>query len=398
MAYGRLLAYLSARSRDIAGAEDALAGAFQAALETWPLRGVPDSPDAWLLTAARRNLLRGYRRRSVAERATPTVALMLEENAQHEAADIPDERLKLLFICAHPAIDPAARTPLMLQVVLGLDAARIASAFLVAPAAMSQRLVRAKARIRDAGIGFAVPERQELPARLDAVLSAIYAAFGAAWDGSAGGDDGGRGLASEALWLARLLVELLPDEPEAAGLLALMLFINARAGARRSSDGRFVPLGEQDVSLWSADEIAEAESILTKAAAAGRLGRYQLEAAIQSVHCQRALTGRTNWQALEQIYEGLVALAPAVGALVGRAAVRAESKGAGEALAMLDQLPAAAVSAYQPYWAVRGHVLATLSRHAEARASLMTAIGLSSDPAVRAFLIRRMNGPQPSAE
>ncbi len=207
----------------------------------------------------------------------------------------PDERLKLLFVCAHPAIDPGMHTPLMLQAVLGLDAVRIAGAFLVSPKTMGQRLVRAKTKIRDGGIRFEVPERQQLPQRLDAVLEAIYAAFGIGWDDMAGADQHGRGLTEEAIWLARVLLELMPGEAEVQGLLALMLHCEARRAARRDRDGRYVPLSEQDPKLWSLPLIEEAERHLAEASKYGRPGRFQLEAAIQSVHAERARGGRVEW-------------------------------------------------------------------------------------------------------
>ena len=212
-AYGRLVAYLSARSRDVAAAEDALAEAFAAALRVWPQSGVPDRPEAWLFTAARRQLIQAGRHRAVQTAAEPVLMLLAEERHEREPDSLPDRRLELMFACAHPAIDPAARAPLMLQAVLGLDAAHIASAFLVAPATMGQRLVRAKARIRDAGIAFVVPETNELPERLDAVLEAIYAAYGSGWEDAAGTDARRKGLTAEAIWLARLLATLLPPSP-----------------------------------------------------------------------------------------------------------------------------------------------------------------------------------------
>jgi predicted RNA polymerase sigma factor len=234
--HGRLVAFLAARSHDVAAAEDALADAFEAALETWPQSGVPQKPEAWLLTVARRRLIDNTRHVRVHTDAAPTLRAAAEE-AQELAAGIvfPDERLKLMFICAHPAIAAAACTPLMLQTVLGLDAARIASAFLVRPTAMGQRLARAKAKIRDARIRFELPEAQELPARLDSVLEAIYAAYGSGWDDVAGADPRRKGLAVEATDLGRLLLRLMPTEPEAQGLLALMLYCEARRGARRSA-------------------------------------------------------------------------------------------------------------------------------------------------------------------
>ena len=280
--YGRLLAFLAARSRDVAAAEDALADAFLAALKTWPQSGVPERPEGWLLTAARRRLIDALRHARVQADAIPTLQTAAEEARDLTSSEgvFPDERLKLLFICAHPAIDSAARTPLMLQTVLGLDAGRIASAFLLRPSAMGQRLTRAKAKIRDARIAFEVPVARELPARLDAVLEAIYAAYGSGWDDVAGADARRKGLAAEAMGLGRLLLHLLPAEPEAMGLMALMLHCEARRDARRTSDGVYVPLSEQDVAQWSRPMIEEAEQLLMAAEKAGRIGRFQLEAAV----------------------------------------------------------------------------------------------------------------------
>ncbi len=387
--YGRLVAYLAVRSHDVAAAEDALGDAFLAALKTWPNRGVPDQPEAWLLVAARRRLLDGARQAKVKTSAAHTLKL-ITVGAQAEAAlevVFPDERLKLLFICAHPAIDAAIRTPLMLQTVLGFKAAQIASAFLVAPTTISQRLVRAKAKIRDAGIGFELPDAQELPTRLDAVLAAIYAAYSNGWENVAGADPRRKGLAQEAIWLARLCVQLMPDAAEARGLLALMLHCEARRGARRTAQGAYVPLSEQDVGLWSQPLLDEAEHELAQAAKLHQLGRFQLEAAIQSTHAQRALTGRTDWQTLALLYEGLIQQSPTLGALVGHAAAIAEAKGVEPGLALLEALPSEAVSSYQPYWALSAHLLRRLGRQALARQAYTRAIGLAEDPAIRAFLV-----------
>ena len=386
--YGRLLAYLAAQSRDLTAAEDALGEAFLAALETWPRAGVPDKPEAWLLAVARRRLIDGARHARVEDVAAAALRIVVDR-AEQEASSkalFPDERLKLLFVCAHPAIDPAARTPLMLQTVLGLDAARIASAFLVAPAAMGQRLVRVKAKIRDAGIRFEIPEPRELPSRLEAVLHAIYAAYGSAWEDVAGADPRRQGLAEEAIWLGRLVTRLLPDEPEGQGLLAIMLHCEARRGARRDAAGRYVPLTRQDVALWTRPLIDEAEEILAAASKAMKAGRFQLEAAIQSVHAQRAVTGRTDWEAIPLLYEGLIRLAPTIGARVGAAAALAEAKGDDAGLAALEAIPPDAVTAYQPYWALSAHLLKRLGRPAEAREAYARAVGLSEDPAVRNFL------------
>lgn len=278
--YGRLVAMLASRSGDIAGAEDALADAFASALSVWPDRGVPDNPDAWLLTAARRNLGHMRSRATTAVAGEATVILLDEERAEGEPIPFGDDRLKLMFVCAHPAIAADVQAPLMLQTVLGLDAARIAGSFLVSPAAMGQKLVRAKVKIRGAGIAFVVPEPEVLSARTGAVLSAIYAAYGTGWEDVLGADARRKGLSEEAIWLARLVTELLPDDPEAMGLLSLMLHCEARKPARRDADGAFVALSDQDPNRWVRPMVAEAEALLRSAALHATPGRFQIEAAI----------------------------------------------------------------------------------------------------------------------
>ena len=295
--------------------------------------------------------------------------------------DFPDERLALLFVCAHPAIEPASHTPLMPQCVLGLDAARIAAAFLVAPASMGQRLSRAKAKIRAAGIRFQVPEADALADRLPTVLEAIYAAFAAGWDDWSGADPRRRGLADEAIFLARLLVGHLPAAAEARGLLALILLAAARHPARRDPQGRFVPLAAQDPASWIAPMVNEGMDQLARAAAMGRPGRFQLEAAIQAVHCVRP----TDWQAIALLYEGLCAHAPTLGAQVGRAASVGEALGPARGLDLLDRLDGA--DGYQPYWAVRAHLLAALGR--DAGPAARRAIALADDAAVKEWLAAR---------
>lgn len=387
--YGRLVAYLAIRSRDMVEAEDALSDAFRAALERWPREGIPDNPEAWLLTVARRRLADLARHAKVVNDAAPSVQQIAEAATDAAVNHIfPDERLKLLFICAHPAIDPAARTPLMLQTVLGLSGERIASEFLVKPMTMSQRLVRTKAKIRDARITFDVPEREDLPARLDAVLEAIYAAYGASWDDAIGADTQHIGLAAEAIVLARMLLQLMPDQPEAQGLLALLLYCEARRNARHGPGGEYVPLSDQDVTRWDGATIIEAEKWLQLASTCHHMGRFQLEAAIQSVHCQRAITGKTHWEAIALLYEGLVRLSPTMGAMVSRAAAIAEARGPALGLAVLEEL-APAAQTYQPYWAVRAHLLAQLHEHAGAKEAYSRAIGLSEDEQVRLFLIKQ---------
>jgi len=388
--YGRLLAFLSSRTRDVAAAEDALSDALLSALVSWPRDGVPQKPEAWLLTAARHRLIDQARRSRVRTEHAETLRLLTAESERIEPpGDFPDERLKLFFVCAHPAIDLALHAPLMLQTVLGLDAARIAQAFLVSPATMGQRLVRAKTRIREAGIPFDVPQDRDLPQRLGTVLEAIYATYGIGWDDAVGADPRGRDLAEEAIWLARVLLERLPGEPETRGLLALMLFCEARRPARRTPDGQYVPLSDQDPATWSLPAVLEAEAELAAAAKQGRLGRFQLEAAIQSVHAERRITGRTDWGAIAVFYEHLVGIAPTLGARIARAAAVAEAQGSEAGLAHLDDIEPAAVSTYQPYWAVRAHILQRLGRLAEASGAFDRAIGLTEDDAVRRFLLER---------
>ncbi|SFA99154.1 RNA polymerase sigma-70 factor, ECF subfamily [Collimonas sp. OK607] len=387
--YRRLVAFLAARSRDLAAAEDALADAFQAALQTWPSSGIPDKPEAWLLVTARRKLIDAARHNRTHNEAVPTLLAVADEayDLASHCNEFPDERLKLLFVCAHPAIDAAARTPLMLQTVLGLDAARIASAFLMKPSAMGQRLTRVKAKIREAGIAFEVPEAKGLPDRLGAVLETIYATYGTGWDNVAGADARRKGLATEAITLGRLLLQLLPAEPEVQGLLALMLNCEARRDARLSKEGNYVPLSEQDTGRWAWPLLAEAHQLLLSAEQARKIGCFQLEAAIQSEHTRRAMTGLTDWESIALLYEGLVRLAPTIGALVGRAAAVAEARGARVGWSFLETIPSESVMTYQPYWALAAHLLRMLAREDEAQAAYSHAIGLCEDPAMRAFLV-----------
>jgi RNA polymerase sigma-70 factor, ECF subfamily len=386
LSYGKLLAILASRSRDVASAEDALAEAFRSALQTWPVRGIPDNPAAWLLTTARRELGHRHRHRQVADRVKDALAMIVLAMNDAESTMIPDERLKLMFVCAHPAIDAAVQSPLMLQTVLGLDAARIAACFLASPATMGQRLVRAKTKIRDAGLAFREPDADELPARLDAVLAAIYAAYGTGWDDVNGADPARKGLREEAIWLARVAVELLPGAAEAWGLLALLLHCEARHSARRSAEGAFIPLGQQDVALWSEHMIDEAERAVQRAAALGQPGRFQIEAAIQSVHAARRVQGHTNWAALLALYDYLVSLSPTLGVKVSRAAVWIEAGYPQEALGILGGLEESSRT-YQPFWAAKGHAHLRLGNIEEARLALEMAAGLSDDEAVRSYLL-----------
>ncbi|WP_027040277.1 RNA polymerase sigma factor [Mesorhizobium ciceri] len=386
--YGKLVAWLAARTRDVAGAEDALADAFAAALERWPRTGVPEKPETWLLAVARRRRVDAVRRRLTSEAGREHLKLIAEEaEARMTEEDLPDDRLRLMFACAHPAIESSVRSPLILQTVLGFDAATIASAFLVSPATMGQRLVRAKSRIRETGIPFRVPERAELGERLDAVLEAIYAAFAEGWSDPAGTETRRRNLATEGIWLGRLVASLMPEEPEALGLLSLMLFAESRRAARRSAEGDFVPLAEQDCLLWDRALIDEAEALLSHAAAKGVIGRYQLEAAVQSAHAARRLTGRTDRAAIQELYDALLSIAGSPVVAINRAVAIAEAEGAVAGLAALYVLgDDKRLDEYQPYWAARAGLLARLGQVPQATEAYDRAIGLERDPAVRRFL------------
>jgi len=394
--YGKLVAFLAARTGDVASAEDALSEAFASALADWPRNGCPANPEAWLMTVGRRKMIdmfRGQRRSEIASEELLVMAQRLEGAAAdaERLGQIPDQRLALMFACAHPAIDAGIRAPLILQVILGLDAKAIASAFLTSPVAMGKRLGRAKEKIRQAGIPFGIPEREELPGRLDSVLEAIYAAFAEGWSDPGGTDAARRDLTEEALFLARLVTELLPEEPEALGLLALVLHAEARRRARRTAEGEFVPLGEQDPGLWDSEMIDDAEALLRRASALSALGRYQLEGALQSAHVYRCRTGHDNWLEVVQLYDALLALSGSPVVAINRALAIAEAQGASAGLkAMPDvETDGRRLSEYQPYWAARAELLARSGAHEEARRAYEMAIGLEKDPAVRRFLQRR---------
>lgn len=371
--YGRLVALLAAQSGDIGLAEDSLAGAFEEALRRWPDAGVPDNPEGWLLTVARNRLRDVWK--SAASRASAALhhdSARHDPLAEHDPLAIGDKRLELLFVCAHPAIDPAVRTPLMLQAVLGFEAAEIARAFAVPPAAMAQRLVRAKRRIKDARIPFVVPGRAAMPERLPAVLEAVYGCAALTWTG------GTESLAGEAQYLAVTLAALLDTEAEAWGLAALTTLTLAR----RQSGG-FVPLDEQDPAAWDAALIAEGEAYLRRARPEGAPGRFQLEAAIQAVHIDRRRTGATDWAALRMLYAALLEVAPTLGARVAAAVVTGRIDGPE---AGLDALPTGA-EAFQPYWAARAELLAAAGR--DAADAYARAAEMAEDAEVAAFLRAR---------
>jgi RNA polymerase sigma-70 factor (ECF subfamily) len=389
--YGKLIAYLAVRTRNVAAAEDALSEAFAAALSEWPRGGCPTNPEAWLLTVARRKLIDAARHQQRGEAVDAELQRIAPDfDVIATDADIPDQRLALLFACAHPAVDAGIHAPLMLQAVLGLDAKRIASAFLMSPSAMSKRLVRAKEKIRQAGIPFRIPALDELGVRLDAVLDAIYAAYSDGWNDPAGADIARRDLTEEAIFLARVVAQLLPREPEACGLLACMLYAQARSRARRNAEGEYIALAEQDIAVWDAAMIDEAEALLRHASSLRKVGRYQLEAALQSAHVEGRRTARPNWPAILQLHDALAALTGSPVVAINRAIALAQVHGAEAALAALPDVAAdGRLAEYQPYWATRADLLARTGADAQARDAYEIAIGLESDDAVRGFLRRR---------
>ncbi len=387
--YGRLLAWLAWQWRDIAAAEDALAEAFALALTHWPRDGVPDSPEGWLITTAKRNLLQAARRQRLAEDPALTILWPDEHAAVEEPPSVPDDRLRLMFVCAHPAIDPTVRCALMLQTVLGLDAAHIAPAFLISAEAMSKRLVRAKAKIKAAGIRFEEPAADDLAERVHAVLEAIYGAYALHWADASEGRAGE--LADEALFLAQLVAARLPQEPEALGLLALLMFCEARKPARLDAHGAFVPLDQQDTGLWDHDLIEGASECLARAAAFAAPGPFQIEAAIQAAHCHRASTGRAPWADIAVLYERLLEVAPTTGARIGHAMALAQAQeNPLTGVRLLDAIDPAAIAMHQPWWATRAYLLAAAGDAGAAAEAYTQALALTNDPTLRSYLAARL--------
>jgi RNA polymerase sigma-70 factor (ECF subfamily) len=386
LSYGRLVAILASRTGNVTAAMDALSDAVVRALEVWPLQGVPSNPEGWLIATARHRAADAGRSAARAAAATETLTLLEEERTDMGQAVTPDRILNLMFVCAHPAIEARMRTPLMLQLVLGLDARRMAGAFLIAPGTLGQRLTRARAKIEAARIGFALPEGDDLVPRLTHVLDTIYAAFTVGIDGEGAGDAKSTSLAREALWLGSLIAARMPDAPEAQALFALMLYTQARRPARVDATGCLIPLDAQDTGLWDARMMSDADMAMRLAARAPTLGRYQIEAAIAAAHGDRRHGHPTDWGTIAALYRGLAALHPTTGALTGLAAALGEAGDPAAGLAVLDTADPGLVASYQPWWAVRAHLSALAGAPGEAITCYDRAIALCADPAARAFL------------
>ena len=389
LSYGRLVAILASRTGNVTAAMDALSDAVVRALEVWPLQGVPSNPEGWLIAIARHRAADAGRSAARAAAATETLTLLEEERTDMGHAATPDRILNLMFVCAHPAIEARMRTPLMLQLVLGLDARRMAGAFLIAPGTLGQRLTRARAKIEAARIGFALPDGDDLAPRLAHVLDAIYAAFTVGIDGEGAGDAKSTSLAREALWLGSLIAARMSDAPEAQALFALMLYTQARRPARVDAAGCLIPLDAQDTGLWDARLMADADMAMRLAARAPTLGRYQIEAAIAAAHADRRHGHPTDWGAIAARYRGLAALHPTTGALTGLAAALGEAGDPAAGLAVLDTADPGHIASYQPWWAVRAHLSALAGATDQAIACFDRAIALCPDTAARAFLAKK---------
>ncbi len=374
--YGRILAYLSTRTHDIASAEDALADAFAKALTNWPKKGVPNNPDAWLLTVARNRLTDRQRHTT----KFPTVSEIPDIPAPDlNNGSLEDERLSLLMVCAHPAIAADLHTPLMLQIVLGIEAKIIAQLFLMSPTALSKRLVRAKAKIRDSGIPFHIPDAQYLPERSNVILEAIYALHSHDWL------DPADGMGEEALYLANLMCEFLPNDAEVFGLSALIAFSHARRTAR-VVEGVLVPIEQQNTEDWDDDLIAYGNRQLNHAYDLASIGRFQIEAAIESVHLDRKETKTTNWDALNKLFHAHLKITLSAGAAVSQAVVTANLHGAEMGLKTLDKLEQQFGSGFQPLWAARAELLSRSGQLEKAYECYDKAISLAMHVPVIRFL------------
>ena len=387
--YGRAVATLIRFLGDIDLAEEAVQDAFVTALGRWPAAGVPPNPGGWIVTTARNRALDRLRReRTRDQRQAAAMRLLEQERTMDEITTEPiaDDRIRLLFTCCHPALAMPARVALTLRLLGGLSTPEISRAFLVPEPTMAQRLVRAKSKIRDAGIPYRVPSPADLPGRLDSVLAVVYLIFNEGHTASSGPRLVRDDLCHEAIRLGRLLVDLLPREPEAWGLLGLMLLIAARRPARTTPAGEMVPLEEQDRGLWDTSLLAEGRQLVRRCLERDQPGPYQVQAAIQAVHSEALAGGRTDWNQILLLYDQLLALQPSPVVALHRAVAVAEVEGPAPALALVDGL---ALDRSQPYWAIRADLLRRLGRAGDAHRAYDQAIALTGNEAERRFLASR---------